>query len=1064
MENRGKKKERIIPLKIFAVCTCLILAVVVLQSWWTVKEDKNLTLSDAEQDSYFTVRILEEHANRAFSEVVQFTDSISEQIANYPSDKGLREKAFYEVLSNQRHHSQLVTTVSLFDVKGHHLTSEFLDQRLAQLPSSSQVSPQLHVVSLINNPTDTQLRVGAVVKLTGSDQWVLPVAKNVIAPNGERVCIIEVQMRLNYLQEFYELVARGSVASVSLHDASGNVLIGAPADNYTLNRSLNQQALLSAIAGQSREGSLYGGAIQDGNAEFLYTYRKVDGFPLTLLYARSVENILSDWKNRVRHKMLYTSVTLILILALTWLLLRQVQQLNHTRLRIEASEERYRLLFSGSEDAILLMSQDHIYVDCNPAAVRLFGVSGSADIVGHKADEFSSMRQSIPGMSQTDNDSLVYQLIQRAFDGFSQRFESIIERNGATLYTEATLSLVELNGERLLLCTERDISAQKYSEQLLEAQNHLLQLIGANEDPLFILSSVCDFVEKLRPFWCVGIQLLADDQRTFIQSVGQGFPDVLSDQIVDMPVTHGSGIWSEAVLVACPVQLNNFQQAPSMQFVNGLETLGKLNSGSAWPLMDKHGHILGSFTVLLSDSQKLSDDDMSLIGIMIEIATIAIEGRRSEKKILQLAHYDELTGLPNRFLYHQHLAKALALAERNSCQLAVLFLDLDRFKNINDTFGHDEGDRVLRSISQRFRQALRESDIIARVGGDEFILLVDQFSDPRDLGDIADKLLFEASQPFEIHGQECQLSASIGIATFPADGHDAQTLLKNADIAMYRAKNKGKDNYQFYASEMNTHTIEQLAFEARLRKALERLEFVVYYQPKISLQTGKIVGAEALVRWDHPERGILYPGDFIALAEETGLISRLGMLVLDVACRDVLSFRQIDADFGRIAINLSGSQFNDPQLLDEIKGIIDFWRVPADAIEFEITESMVMHNREQAIVLMDGFRSAGFSLSIDDFGTGYSSLAYLKRFPVDSVKVDRSFIKDIPEDPNDTAIVLAIVAMAHTLGLKVIAEGVDAHTQLATLRDFKCDEYQGFYFSKAVPAKEFLHLLQTQTA
>lgn len=1055
MENRGIKKERIVPLKTFAFCICLIIAVIIGQSWWSVKEDKYLTLSDAKQHSYFTVRILEEHANRALSEVVHSMDMINDEVGTDTSAKGLQEKVFYQVLTNQRHESTLLNALSLFDGTGHHLVSD----RDAYV-STIDRTPQLHVASLISAPTEKKIRVGTAIKLGSSDQWVLPIARNVFGRDGQRSGILEVEMRLNYLQEFYELVARGSVAAVSLHDLNGNVLTQAPVNMDFVGTPQIKKLLLAAISTTAGSGSPGGDALLEG--DYLYAYRKVTDFPITLVYARNVENILSDWRGRVRHKVFFTSAILTLILILTWLLFRQVKQLNQSRLRIEASEERYRLLFTGAEDAILLMNKDHLYVDCNPAAVRLLGVSNRSDIIGHKAGEFSSITQSIPGMSHTDSRALIDQLIERAFEGEPQRFESIIERDGGTRYNEVMLSLVELNGERLLFCTERDVSAQKYSEQLLEAQNHLLQLIGANEDPLFILSSVCDFVEKLRPFWSVGIQLLADDQRTFIQSVGRGFPDVLSRQIIDMPVTHGSGIWSEAVLVACPVQLSNFQRAPSMQFVNGLELLGKLNSGSAWPLMDKHGHILGSFTVLLSDSQKLSDDDMSLIGIMIEIATIAIEGRRSEKKILQLAHYDELTGLPNRFLYHQHLAKALALAERNNCQLAVLFLDLDRFKNINDTFGHDEGDRVLRGISQRFRQALRESDIIARVGGDEFILLVDQFSDPRDLGDIADKLLFEASQPFEIHGQECQLSASIGIATFPADGHDAQTLLKNADIAMYRAKNKGKDNYQFYASEMNTHTIEQLAFEARLRKALERLEFVVYYQPKISLQTGKIVGAEALVRWDHPERGILYPGDFITLAEETGLISRLGMLVLDVACRDVLSFRQIDSNFGRIAINLSGSQFNDPQLLDEIKGIVDFWRVPADALEFEITESMVMHNREQAIVLMDGFRSAGFSLSIDDFGTGYSSLAYLKRFPVDSVKVDRSFIKDIPEDPNDTAIVLAIVAMAHTLGLKVIAEGVDAQTQLTTLRDFQCDEYQGFYFSKAVPAKEFLQLLQKQ--
>jgi len=370
---------------------------------------------------------------------------------------------------------------------------------------------------------------------------------------------------------------------------------------------------------------------------------------------------------------------------------------------------------------------------------------------------------------------------------------------------------------------------------------------------------------------------------------------------------------------------------------------------------------------------------------------------------------------------------------------------------------------VLREVSQRFRQCLRLSDIVARVGGDEFILLVDVFSDPKDLSDIADKLLIAAAIPFDIYGQECQLSASIGIATYPADGEDAQTLMKNADIAMYRAKHKGKNNYQFYASEMNVHTIERLAFEARLRRALERREFVVHYQPKLDVRSGRIVGAEALVRWNHPERGILYPAEFIDLAEEAGLIGRVGMLVLDIACRDVLEFKAAYPEFGRLSINLSGAQFNEVRLLEDVLSVVEFWRVDPGNIEFEITESMVMHNSDYAIDLMDSLKEAGFSLSIDDFGTGYSSLAYLKRFPVDSVKIDRSFIQDIPEDVNDTAIVLAIVAMAHTLGLKVIAEGVETAIQLETLAKSSCDEYQGYYFSRAVSKSKFLSLLEKAT-
>jgi EAL domain-containing protein (putative c-di-GMP-specific phosphodiesterase class I) len=277
---------------------------------------------------------------------------------------------------------------------------------------------------------------------------------------------------------------------------------------------------------------------------------------------------------------------------------------------------------------------------------------------------------------------------------------------------------------------------------------------------------------------------------------------------------------------------------------------------------------------------------------------------------------------------------------------------------------------------------------------------------------------------------------------------------------MYRAKHNGKNNYQFYDAHMNVHTVERLAFEAQLRRALDNREFLVQYQPKVSVASGKIVGAEALVRWNHPENGIILPTQFISLVEEAGLIGKLGMQVLDIVCRDIAHLKTLNKAFGRVAINLSGTQFNDGSLLDELQKVIGFWKIQPQDIEFEITESMVMNNHEQAIQHMDGLNAAGFTLSIDDFGTGYSSLAYLKRFPVNSLKIDRSFIQEIPADANDTAIVMAIIAMAKTLGLKVVAEGVENATQLETLVSGLCDEYQGFYFSKAVSVEAFIALLE----
>ncbi|MDO9216569.1 MAG: EAL domain-containing protein, partial [Lacisediminimonas sp.] len=445
-----------------------------------------------------------------------------------------------------------------------------------------------------------------------------------------------------------------------------------------------------------------------------------------------------------------------------------------------------------------------------------------------------------------------------------------------------------------------------------------------------------------------------------------------------------------------------------------------------------------------------------------DLAGILIESRRAEEYAHHLAHHDELTGLPNRLMFSQLLHMALGRAQRNGKSLAVLFLDLDRFKHVNDSFGHNAGDQLLRSITMSFRSCLRDPDTVARIGGDEFILMLEDYADLRHVGEIAERLVHEASKPVEIAGQQCHVGVSIGIATYPADGDDVNTLLKNADSAMYRAKSIGRGNYQFYSPEMNTHTLNRLALESGLRRALDQHEIVVHYQPKISVSSGRIVGLEALVRWQHREQGLILPNEFIPFAEEIGLISTIGMRVLRSACIDMARLREVGIDYGRVAINLSGVQFADRHLVDEVRDVIAAAGIHARELEFEVTESMVMQDRDRAIELMHGIRNLGITLAIDDFGTGYSSLASLKRFPVNSLKIDRSFIVDIDADANGVGIVHAIIAMAHTLDLKVIAEGVESVAQLDVLRRFGCDEYQGFYFSEALSATDLIALMTRQ--
>jgi diguanylate cyclase (GGDEF)-like protein len=485
----------------------------------------------------------------------------------------------------------------------------------------------------------------------------------------------------------------------------------------------------------------------------------------------------------------------------------------------------------------------------------------------------------------------------------------------------------------------------------------------------------------------------------------------------------------------------------------------RLQLVSERPIVGSNDQLLGMLSLYKRPDTEARQPNSQLIGICANLAGIAIESCQAAERIRHLAHHDDLTGLPNRLLFNYQLPKALARAQRDGTSVGVLFLDLDRFKIINDTLGHDAGDMVLRQIAGHLRSCVRETDTLARVGGDEFTVLVEQLDDTQYLGVIAEKLLTAMASPLAIGGNVYQLSGSIGIAMYPEDGADGASLLKNADIAMYGAKASGRNNYQFYSSDINAHSLERLALENELRQAVARREFEVHYQPKVDIPTGRIAGAEALVRWRHPQRGMLLPGEFIFVAEEVGLISSIGSFVLDTVCADIAQWRDAGLPPMRVAINLSAQQFADSRLIDNLNQVLQQTGCDPELLEFEITESVVMTSPGKALQLLEQIKDYGITLAIDDFGTGHSSLAYLKRFPVDSVKIDCTFVRDIAKDPNDVAIIKAIIALGHSLDLKVVAEGVESITQLEILRRFQCDEFQGFLFSEAVPSAKIAGML-----
>jgi diguanylate cyclase (GGDEF)-like protein len=434
--------------------------------------------------------------------------------------------------------------------------------------------------------------------------------------------------------------------------------------------------------------------------------------------------------------------------------------------------------------------------------------------------------------------------------------------------------------------------------------------------------------------------------------------------------------------------------------------------------------------------------------------------RAAEEAASQMAYYDTLTGLPNRALFYDRLNQALALARRRKTMLAVTFLDVDRFKTINDTLGHTMGDRLLKSIADRLKNCVREIDTVSRFGGDEFTMIFPDVRRVQDIDIVAHKILHSLSEAFLIEGHELFVTASMGISLFPADGCDADILVKGADTAMYRAKEKGKNNYQFYRPEMNAEALRRLTLENCMHKALRRNEFVLHYQPQVDLKSGLVTGAEVLIRWENPDLGFLYPKEFIPLAEETGLIVPIGEWLLYAACLQTKAWHRAGSRNLNIAVNLSMCQFRQKNLSGAITRALENTGLDPQYLDLELTEGIIMRDVEETVSTMRELRSLGIYLTIDDFGTGYSSLNYLKYLPLSKLKIDQSFVHGITLDPNDEAISKAIIVLAESLDLKVIAEGVETIEQLEFLRAHNCDEAQGYLLGKPLPAEEFTRLLE----
>ena len=670
----------------------------------------------------------------------------------------------------------------------------------------------------------------------------------------------------------------------------------------------------------------------------------------------------------------------------------------------EAEVRRQTQMLDQIRDSVITMDLDGYIVGWNRGAEQLFGYAAS-EIIG---------KNILTLYADTDEDDPLFNAFLE--NGSHEMTVRRRKKSGEVFWASVALSIAqdEAGNPSGLIGYVVDISERLAAEEKLHLHAKIFEF---NSEAVLVTDSEQRIVSANQAFTLI-----------------TGYTE--SDAIGKLPAMLNAQPDLALLTAEICQQLNaSGQWAGELQF--------RRKNGDCFPVgasissvLDLHG-TLGHYFLVFSD---------------------ITERKEAERQIYRLAYYDPLTGLPNRTLFYSLLEQMLSEAHRSRSHGALLFLDLNRFKNINDSFGHTPADAILREVGRRLSSTLRTQDMVSRLGGDEFVIALPDIKRREHAGKVAQKLLAALAEPFFVEHHEVLLSASIGISIFPEDGRDTETLLKNADVAMYRAKKLGSSAHVFYSHEMNLRSLDQLKLEGNLRRAVERGELCLHYQPQLDLGTNRITGAEALLRWYHPEQGMVSPAQFIPLAEETGLIIPIGEWVIDAACRQIRTWIDQGLPPVRIAVNLSTRQFS-ASLPKTVLGIIARYGIPSDSLELEITESMLMHNADSVVAMMREFGEAGILMALDDFGTGYSSLSYLKRFPIDNLKIDQSFVRGIPADQDDSAIAHAIISMAKSLRLSVIAEGVETAEQMEFLREAGCDEIQGYYFSRPIPADDFAALL-----
>ena len=706
----------------------------------------------------------------------------------------------------------------------------------------------------------------------------------------------------------------------------------------------------------------------------------------------------------------------------------EIQKKTH---ELKKQKDTFETLFEKSSDGISILDNGK-FTQCNAKVVEMLQYNSKEDLLHIHPSKFSPKYQP-DGRSSFEK---AEEMMKLAVENGSNQFEWVHTRaNGENFWADITLTPIVLNNRDVIHVVWRDISEQKRAkEELIKQHQYLQSIIDGVEDPIMVIGD--DYT----------VHLMNDKIRQKI--------DINSVADIDHPkcyeVSHNRSTPCDGSEHPCPLKM-------------------VLETKESVTVVHDHGALKGEKHYLELSVTPLFDSNKNTIGIIESARDITAhlevqdELREQKDTLHHQAHHDTLTGLPNRTLFNDRLHQSIEKAKRNNSGLALFFIDLDRFKQINDSLGHEVGDKVLKEVTERLSSTIRTEDTLARLGGDEFTIIMEELSKVQDAVSLAEKILNVMAQGIQVDSHTLYVTCSIGISLYPQDDTDISNLLKYADTAMYKAKDDGCNNYQFYSAEMTELAFERVVMEASLRQALEKNEFLVYYQPQVDASSGKLTGVEALVRWQHPIMGMVSPAKFITLAEETGLIVGIDRWVMRTAMKQVATWYKEGLDPGVLALNLAMKQLRSNDFIELLQYNMAVNDFKAEWLELEVTEGQVMAKPEEAIIKLKQISDLGVSIAIDDFGTGYSSLSYLKRLPINKLKIDQSFVQDVPGDEEDVAIVKAIIALAQSLNLDLLAEGVETDSQKEFLIHNGCKNVQGYYYSRPVPAEDIFSIFLSKS-